>query len=213
VALARAIVIRPRVLLVDEPLSNLDAKLRVHMRGELRDLQKRLSITAVYVTHDQEEAMAISDRIVVMHQGAIVQEGTAEALYHQPASAFVAQFIGRTNLLAGNVVSVSANSLEIDVAGHRHRLAVDSAPHAPGTIVQLVLRPESIAVGPPDAHGLRGIVVSRTFLGEKVEYRVRVANEVLQVADYSGQASFGAEQPVSLRLPTAGVPILRGDAA
>jgi iron(III) transport system ATP-binding protein len=213
VALARAVVIRPRVLLFDEPLSNLDAKLRVHMRGELRDLQKRLSITAVYVTHDQEEAMAISDRIVVMHQGAIVQEGTAEALYHQPASAFVAQFIGRTNLLAGNVVSVSANSLEIDVAGHRHRLAVDSAPHAPGTIVQLVLRPESIAVGPPDAHGLRGIVVSRTFLGEKVEYRVRVANEVLQVADYSGQASFGAEQPVSLRLPTAGVPILRGDAA
>ena len=212
VALARAIVIRPRVLLFDEPLSNLDAKLRVHMRSELRDLQKRLSITAVYVTHDQEEAMAISDRIVVMHQGAIVQEGTAEALYHQPASAFVAQFIGRTNLLTGNVLDATADSLEIEIAGHRHRLAVDAAPHAPGTTVQLVLRPESIAIGPPDAHGLRGTVVSRTFLGEKVEYQVRVGDEVLQVTDYGGQASFGADQPVSLRLPTAGVPILRGDA-
>jgi ABC-type Fe3+/spermidine/putrescine transport system ATPase subunit len=104
-------------------------------------------------------------------------------------------------------------TMEIEIAGPRHRLAIDSAPYAPGTAVRLVLRPESIAVGPPEAPGLRGTVVARTFLGEKVEYRVRVGDEVLQVADYSGQASFGAEQPVSLRLPTAGVPILRGDAA
>jgi iron(III) transport system ATP-binding protein len=212
VALARAVVIRPRVLLFDEPLSNLDAKLRVHMRSELRDLQKRLSITAVYVTHDQEEAMAISDRIVVMHQGAIVQEGTAEALYQQPVSAFVAQFIGRTNLVTGRVVTVTADTLEIDVAGHRHRLSVDAAQCRLGTAVRLVLRPECIAVGPPDAHGLRGTVISRTFLGEKVEYRVRVGDEVLQVTNYGNQASFDAGRPVSLRLPTTGVPILQGDA-
>ncbi len=100
VALARAVVIQPRVLLFDEPLSNLDAKLRVHMRSEIRRLQKTLSITAVYVTHDQEEAMAISDQIAVMNEGRIVQIGTAEDLYLQPDSAFVAQFIGRINLSA-----------------------------------------------------------------------------------------------------------------
>src|SRR6266516_7717620 len=95
VALARAIVIEPRVLLFDEPLSNLDAKLRVQMRQEIRALQRRLGITTVYVTHDQEEAMAVSDRIVVMDRGSVVQEGTAEDLYYRPASQFVAGFIGR----------------------------------------------------------------------------------------------------------------------
>src|SRR6059036_2632789 len=118
VALARAIVIRPRVLLFDEPLSNLDAQLRVHMRHEIRELQQALSITAVYVTHDQEEAMAVSDRIAVMSRGTVVQEGTAEDLYHRPASEFVAQFIGRVNLLAGRVVTATADALEVDVAGH-----------------------------------------------------------------------------------------------
>src|SRR5678815_3891222 len=95
VALARAIVIRPRVLLFDEPLSNLDAKLRVQMRHEIRELQRTLGITTVYVTHDQEEAMAVSDRIAVMSQGSVVQEGTAEDLYYRPGSEFVATFVGR----------------------------------------------------------------------------------------------------------------------
>src|SRR5690242_4827458 len=97
VALARAIVIRPRVLLFDEPLSHPDAKLRVQMRSEIRALQRRLSITTIYVTHDQEEAMAVSDRIAVMNRGSVVQEGSAEDLYHRPASQFVAQFVGRIN--------------------------------------------------------------------------------------------------------------------
>src|SRR5205823_3408472 len=104
VALARAIVIRPRVLLFDEPLSNLDAKLRVQMRHEIRDLQRRLAITTIYVTHDQEEAMAVSDRIAVMNQGSVVQEGTAEDLYHRPATEFVATFVGRVNLIVGEVL-------------------------------------------------------------------------------------------------------------
>src|SRR5215469_16045447 len=122
VALARAVVIRPRVLLFDEPLSNLDARLRVLMRGEIQRLQKALGITAVYVTHDQEEAMAISDRIAVMNQGVIVQEGSAETLYRRPTSEFVAQFIGRTNLLRGRVVAARPGQLEVEVQGHRLRV-------------------------------------------------------------------------------------------
>src|ERR1700692_1758542 len=106
VARARAIIIRPRVLLFDEPLSNLDAKLRVSMRGEIRHLQQTLKITTVYVTHDQEEAMAISDRIAVMEAGRIAQLDTAEALYRRPTSAFVAGFIGRANLLRATVESI-----------------------------------------------------------------------------------------------------------
>jgi len=213
VALARAIVIRPRVLLFDEPLSNLDAKLRVHMREELRDLQKRLSITAVYVTHDQEEAMAISDRIVVMHQGSIVQQGTAEALYHHPESAFVAQFIGRTNLVSGRLLRVGPDGLEVEVAGRPHRLAGRAAGAAVGETVRLVLRPERIALGPAEEGGVPGRVLSRTFLGEKVEYRIRVGAEELQVTDYGTERLFGADQAVGLRLPSDGVPILPGGGA
>ena len=118
VALARAIVIRPRVLLFDEPLSNLDAKLRVQMRTEIRDLQRRLAITTIYVTHDQEEAMAVSDRIAVMNQGSVVQEGTAEDLYHRPASEFVATFVGRVNLVAGH--GRGAQRRHRDGGGARH---------------------------------------------------------------------------------------------
>ncbi|MEO7056962.1 MAG: ABC transporter ATP-binding protein, partial [Caldimonas sp.] len=110
VALARAIVIRPRVLLFDEPLSNLDARLRVQMRDEIRALQQRLAVTAIYVTHDQEEAMAVSDRIAVMQGGSIVQTGTAEDLYHRPATRFVAQFIGRANLIDARVERVAPDS-------------------------------------------------------------------------------------------------------
>ena len=214
VALARAIVIQPRVLLFDEPLSNLDAKLRIHMRGELRDLQKRLSITAVYVTHDQEEAMAISDRIAVMHQGQIVQEGTAEALYRQPGSEFVAQFIGRTNLLTGRALSVDPMGIEVEVAGQRLCLAADEVRFTPGESLRLVVRPEVIELRPAGIRsgGIPGTILSRTFLGEKTEFVVRVGEEMLQVTRYD-PATAGRLSPgdrVSLHLPTAGVPLLPG---
>jgi iron(III) transport system ATP-binding protein len=213
VALARAIVIRPRVLLFDEPLSNLDARLRVHMRGELRDLQKRLSITAVYVTHDQEEAMAISDRIAVMHQGEVVQTGTAETLYRHPGSEFVAQFIGRTNLLTGRVRSVAAKRIEVDVVGQRLLFSDENAHLAPGEAVRLVIRPEMITLRPGDSDtGLRGEVLSRTFLGEKVEYQVRMGTDILQVTSYdpaqSGLLSLG--QRVTLHLRTDSIQLLSG---
>jgi iron(III) transport system ATP-binding protein len=214
VALARAIVIRPRVLLFDEPLSNLDAKLRVHMRRELRELQQALSITAVYVTHDQEEAMAVSDRIAVMSQGAIVQEGTADDLYYRPASEFVAQFIGRVNLLAARVVAAGPEGLDVEVAGARIRLPAGPRPAAAGGTVRLVLRPEAIelapAAGPGPAGALRGEVVSRTFLGEKAEYQVRVGTELLQVTQYNpGRApGLAPGQPVTVTLAAGGIPVL-----
>src|SRR5204862_2471805 len=113
VALARAIVIKPRVLLFDEPLSTLDAKLRTQMRGEIRDLQRRLGITAVYVTHDQEEAMAISDRIAVMNKGVIEEIGSAGELYRRPASMFVARFIGRSDLIEAVVQAVTPDRVDI----------------------------------------------------------------------------------------------------
>ena len=214
VALARAIVIRPRVLLFDEPLSNLDAKLRVHMRREIQQLQKQLSITAVYVTHDQEEAMAISDRIVVMNQGAIAQEGTAESLYRAPTSEFVAQFIGRTNLLAARVLGVEGDVTALEVGGTRLRLAGQS-PHAEtGRSVRLVVRPEAIGLETSGSTpGLPGTVVSRTFLGEKVEYHVRVGEALVQVTSYNPRRVFAPDDAVTLTLPTDGIPILPGGAA
>ena len=211
VALARAIVIRPRVLLFDEPLSNLDATLRVHMRREIQQLQKQLSITAVYVTHDQEEAMAISDRIVVMNGGVMVQEDTAEALYRRPASDFVARFIGRTNLLAARVLAAEADGTEVDVDGLRLRLATASPHAAPGRSVRLVVRPEVVGLAPPGATGLPGTVVSRMFLGEKVEYQVRTAGGLLQVTSYNPGAGFAPGAAVTLTLPAEGIAILPGD--
>jgi iron(III) transport system ATP-binding protein len=214
VALARAIVIRPRVLLFDEPLSNLDAKLRVHMRREIQQLQKQLSITAVYVTHDQEEAMAISDRIVVMDQGAIMQEGTAEDLYRHPASEFVAQFIGRTNLLIGEVVGVGPGGVELDVAGQRLRLSEPGLQSLRGQRVRLVIRPEAITLRAPAGEGgLAGTIVSRTFLGEKVEYQVRIGGAALQATSYNPQSVFAPGQPVVVELPTGGIPLLPEDGA
>ena len=185
VALARAIVIRPRVLLFDEPLSNLDAKLRVQMRQEIRDLQRRLGITTVYVTHDQEEAMAVSDRIAVMHQGRVVQDGTAEDLYHRPASQFVAQFVGRVNLIDGRVAEIVGDTVKIAALGTM--LGVRPAPKglAPGAAVRLVLRPETIEIFRADTEPLQATVESHTFLGEKIEYVVRCAGEALQVVRYN----------------------------
>jgi ABC-type Fe3+/spermidine/putrescine transport system ATPase subunit len=209
VALARAIVIKPRVLLFDEPLSNLDARLRVQMRGEIQRLQKTLGITAVYVTHDQEEAMAISDRIAVMHQGVVVQEGSAEALYHRPASEFVAQFIGKTNLLHGRVAASGGTGVEVEVQGHRLHVAAEGPRPAVGAAVTLVLRPESIGLSTGGA-GLKGTVVSRTFLGEKVEYHIRAGGETLQVTDYGagGSRVLAPGEAVTLEVPVTGIWLL-----
>jgi len=208
VALARAIVIKPRVLLFDEPLSNLDAKLRTQMRGEIRDLQRRLGITAVYVTHDQEEAMAISDRIAVMNKGVIEQIGTAEDLYRHPASAFVARFIGRSNLIPAVVTAIGGGRADLTIAGAPHAIEQSGATFRPGPVLANV-RPETIAIGPRD-DGLAGTVIARTYLGEKIEYEVELAGERLQIVRFNPPPAerFAPGDAVGIRLPRDGVQLL-----
>jgi len=218
VAVARAVVVEPRLLLFDEPLSNLDAKLRVQMREELSRLQRQLAITTIYVTHDQEEAMAISDRIAVMQAGRIVQIGPAGDLYRTPRSAFVAQFIGRVNLLSGQVIRAGGGAADVMLWGREIRLPADEGGAA-GATLSLVLRPESIAIlsegaaAPERAVVAAGTVRGRTFLGEKVEYAIEVDGTLLQAVAYDpvrhGLFEVGARvrvccDPASLRpLPDA----------
>ncbi|HXF81498.1 MAG TPA: ABC transporter ATP-binding protein [bacterium] len=172
VALARALVVEPEVLLLDEPLSNLDAKLRVRVRAEIRALQRQLGKTTIYVTHDQEEALAISDRIAVMDRGRIQQIGTPLEIYHRPANRFVADFVGLANFLDGEVAApgqVRAGDLT---------LAVPDGP-PPGRRVTVVLRPEAIRlhVQPPrdGENVLRGVVAQASFLGTLARYWVTAA--------------------------------------
>ena len=209
VALGRAIVIQPRVLLFDEPLSNLDAKLRVQMRDEIRELQRRLAITAVYVTHDQEEAMAVSDRIAVMSAGSIVQEGSAEDLYLRPVSEFVARFIGRVNLVAGRVLTAEGGTAQVVALGAQHLLRVAAGGAKAGDTVRLVLRPEALRLV-RGAEGIAASVLSRTFLGDKIEYLVRCAGETLNVAQQNAGAgaAFAAGEAVALRLPEGEIALL-----
>ncbi len=210
VALARAIVIRPRVLLFDEPLSNLDAKLRVQMRTEIRDLQRRLAITTVYVTHDQEEAMAVSDRIAVMSQGSVVQEGSAEDLYYRPANEFVATFVGRVNLLPGTLVAVRGDAATVAALGIELPARAPRGSLAPGDRVKLVLRPEAIALAPAGLAPLSAMVAARTFLGEKVEYVLQCAGATLQAVRYdAGPATaFAAGATVGVRIADGALAVL-----
>jgi spermidine/putrescine ABC transporter ATP-binding subunit len=210
VALARAIVIRPRVLLFDEPLSNLDARLRVQMRDEIRDLQRTLGITTLYVTHDQEEAMAISDRIAVMDQGCVAQCDTPEALYRSPTSAFVASFLGRANLLDAIVIGYDGTNVILDIEQQQLSIA---APHAlsSGTAVRVLIRPEAIGLAVPGtADGLDATVTARTYLGEKTEYVVRIAGQSVQVVRFNPPEDehFAPGSPVTIRLPSHGMQLL-----
>jgi iron(III) transport system ATP-binding protein len=208
VALARAIAIRPRVLLFDEPLSNLDAQLRVQMRSEIVRLQKELAITTIYVTHDQEEAMAISDRIAIMDSGQIAQIGTAEELYQRPTSRFVAGFLGTANLLRGTVVAAGPEQTTIEIFNHRWELSAKS-PVAAGERVDAVVRPEALALA-RDGAGLNGVVERRTYFGDKAEYWVRVGDTSIQAIQWnpSPEDDFHEGEPVAVRLPTSRVQLL-----
>ncbi|NLX11232.1 MAG: ABC transporter ATP-binding protein [Chloroflexi bacterium] len=181
VALARSLVVEPRVLLFDEPLSNLDAKLRVQMRSEIRNLQRRLHITSVYVTHDQVEAMALSDRIVVMNEGQIEQMGAPEEIYRRPISRFVADFIGRANFLPATVCAVEGEQIAIDLLGQRTTATASFTPRL-GDSVAVVLRPEGLQLRPdPD---LPQVTVEQAmYLGTSIEYFVRLGDERLIVVE------------------------------
>jgi iron(III) transport system ATP-binding protein len=214
VALARAIVIRPRVLLFDEPLSNLDAKLRVQMRTEIRDLQRRLAITTIYVTHDQEEAMAVSDRIVVMNQGRVVQEGTAQDLYRRPANEFVATFVGRVNLLPGRVVSISGGEAMVELLGTTVRVRDVPPGIGAGDAVRVVARPEAIEVVPAAAAGaMSATVVKHAFLGEKIDYDVRWGETSISAVRYNAGDAIPDGAAVGLRFAEDALALLPGTRA
>jgi iron(III) transport system ATP-binding protein len=168
------------VLLLDEPLSNLDAKLRVEMRAEIRQLQQQLKITAIYVTHDQEEALAISDRIAVMQNGRLEQVGTPEAIYRSPATAFVAEFMGTTNSLAGVVAGRDGERVRIRVGAQE--FVAHSADGAPGAAMRFSLRPEMLrllaggAAPPPGWAAISATVARVEFLGVLTRLDLRLAD-------------------------------------
>ena len=194
VALARALVMRPKVLLFDEPLSNLDAKLRVQMRGEIRRLQRRLGITTVFVTHDQDEAMTMSDRIVVMNVGVIEQVDTPQEIYRHPASVFVADFIGRANFLDVDVHAVTDSDADVSVLGQRWTVPKHAAVGIDGSVT-LMVRPESVrltATSGSAVGGSVGRVLSSMFYGQSIEYDIETeaGNLVVSVADPHAHETF-----------------------
>ena len=182
VALARAFVIEPSVLLMDEPLSNLDAKLRVQMRTVIKKLQKRLGITTVYVTHDQEEALAISDRIAVMKEGNIMQVGTPEQIYKKPENAFVAGFIGTSNFMDCIVSGNDPDHASLEIKGEHSLPARLRTPYSGNAI--LSARPEQLFFD--QEQGLSGTVSFSTFLGDFIEYEILLDNgQTIQLNEYT----------------------------
>jgi ABC-type Fe3+/spermidine/putrescine transport system ATPase subunit len=179
VALARVLVMEPEVLLLDEPLSNLDAKLRVTIRAELRQIQRRVGITTLYVTHDQEEALALSDRIAVMHQGEVVQYGTPWEIYYTPRNAFVADFVGTANFLRGRIRAADPRGFTLEFGGKLIAVGSPGTGLRPGEEAILNIRPEAIALSttpPPEPveNVLEGKIRTHTFVGQWVRYWVEV---------------------------------------
>ena len=182
VALARALVIEPSVLLFDEPLSNLDAKLRVQMRTVIKKLQRRLGITTIYVTHDQEEALAISDRIAVMKEGNIMQVGTPEEIYKKPENTFVAGFIGVSNFVECDVKGDDPGKAVLDVKGECSIICTLKKPFNGKGIISA--RPEQLFFD--DKEGLPGTITISTFLGDFIEYEILLDNgQTVQLNEYT----------------------------
>ncbi len=208
VALARTIAVEPKVLLLDEPLSNLDAKLRVHMRDELRTLQRKLAITTIFVTHDQEEAMTTADRIAVMDQGVIQQIGSPMDLFDNPVNRFVANFVGTINLLPGSIREASHDAVSL-VSPTLGVIKLPRLPHVPSAgDVDIGFRPHALTLRAadsardPDHVWLQGTVSGYEFLGEFVRYRIRVGDTDI-IADqphHAGNAPFPPGSVVNIGL-------------
>jgi len=200
VALARAIVTQPKVLLFDEPLSNLDAQLRERMRDELRAIQLRLGITSLYVTHDQNEAMAISDRVVVMRKGIVEQNDTTRNVYSRPDTAFVAEFMGKANIIAGQIEAVSEEGVRVRIASTSLPLTTTCSNRAltVGEKVRCVVRPEYIHI---DANGAIKAQVRRVvFQGAHVEYLADIDGQECIFLDHRYHRHGLAEIGQTLRL-------------
>jgi len=216
VGLARALVYRPKVLLLDEPLSNLDAKLREEMRFEIKDVVTRLGITAVYVTHDQEEALALADRVAIMERGRLEQMGTPEEIYAHPGSRFVAEFVGLSNLLAGRVASVEGESMVVTFGGLAATIPV--LPQAsPGQPVLLFVRPNEIEfLGAEDPGGTNVFdarVEKATYLGDKMDYRLTLGDGLVLRVQSHAQQRIASGAGVRVRLPRARCGAIAGSAA
>lgn len=193
VALARAVAVRPRVLLLDEPLAALDAKLKESLRDELAELLRRLGITAVHVTHDQQEALAIADRLAVMHAGAIMQVGDGESLYRDPAHPFVAQFLGRVNRVCRDAAArgrgiVRLGSRDIECPDHL------KSQH------ELLIRPEDIQLTEPAADGAHGRILRRSFLGDRVQLQLETEGQHPIMAELSGSTPYRVGDVVGIRI-------------
>ena len=181
VALARALAIQPQVLLLDEPLSALDAKIRVVLRNEIRSIQRKLGITTIYVTHDQEEALSLSDRVVVINEGRVEQIGTPFEIYNFPRTSFVASFVGTLNVLRGQVADPAGGKIVVD---GQEIIALRGLEHARrGDACWVALRPEIVALGEAAGNGnrMRGTVEDVNFLGSIVRIRVRFKDNAISL--------------------------------
>jgi iron(III) transport system ATP-binding protein len=182
VALARSLVVEPDILLLDEPLSNLDAKLRERMRGELKHLQRRTGITFIYVTHDQAEALALSDQIAVIHAGRLQQYGSPREVYSRPANRVVADFMGNVNLLPGEVTQTKNGRADISIAGILHTSAPIPPGLSNGARLDVAVRPENVILSPtPHAGAAQAEVTEHVFLGNINEYQIKLGDQSLRV--------------------------------
>ena len=213
VALARALAIEPEVLLLDEPLSALDAKIRVALRKEIRAIQRQLGITTVYVTHDQEEALSLSDRVVVMSEGRVEQIGPPPEIYNFPATPFVASFVGTLNLLPATVVDAAAARVQVGGQAVTGARPIDGGQSR----VTVALRPEAVELGEGGgANRLTGSVEDVSFLGSIVRTRIRVGNEVAVSFDQFNDPALAAAaigDTVTISFPTEATLILAGEAS
>jgi ABC-type Fe3+/spermidine/putrescine transport system ATPase subunit len=211
-ALARSLVMEPEVLLLDEPLSNLDAKLRVNIRAELRQIQKSLGITTTYVTHDQEEALAISDSIAVLNKGRVVQFGTPWEIYYKPRSMFVADFVGVANFIHGKVMQITSEEIRIDIGEQILKLDAQNYRVSNGEKVVLSIRPETILMSKQSMEGelnaLAGRVKTHTFVGHFIRYWVTCAKREF-IVDLHDPSTLGIlDGNVFLKLPSSKLHLL-----
>ncbi len=214
VALARALAFEPEVLLLDEPLSALDAKIRVSLRQEIRAIQRQLGITTVYVTHDQEEALSLSDRIVVMSDGRIEQIGTPFDVYNFPTTRFVASFVGQLNVLQATVIDAGAGRLS--VGGQEIRIARPVEASA-GSTIAMALRPEMVSLGEgvEGSNRVRGTVADVSFLGSIVRLKIRLADGVVVILDVFNEPTLNLpalESSITISFSAEGPLILGGTA-
>lgn len=207
VAVARALVLEPQVLLFDEPLSNLDAKLRRRVREEIRDIQQNLGLTSVYVTHDQEEALAVSDRIIVMNHARIAQEGSPRELYEEPADLFVADFIGDANLIDAEITSSDDGMANVRVGEIQLVLPDRGLPVGPARVA---IRPQAIRLTQGTAAaGMKGAVRKTVYLGSHIEYSVETPVGELFVVDGRVAQAIAQESDVFVQLSQQGVTLIQ----